>query len=190
MAVAIGSIGWAELQMGRLEPARIHLTEAIDRLLGLGDRQRAAAAMPALGIIAQFQGDLGEARRRFLAAADSLREVGDEFMVSMTEFMIGGVDKLEGDLRAAEQRYDVGLSGYLRIGNVMGVSWGLYSFADLALQSGQPSRALRLVGASDRLRGGTELPALITTTLGDVGGVPGNDSKTAPPTSSFDEGTT
>ena len=125
--------------------------------------------MPALGIIAEFKGDLGEARRRFQAAAEDLRKVNDVFMVATTEFMIGGVDQLEGDLRAAEQRYDAGLSGYLRIGNVMGVSWGLYSFADLALQCGQPSRALRLVGASDRLRGGTELPALITTTLGDVG---------------------
>jgi tetratricopeptide (TPR) repeat protein len=170
LADAIGSIGWAHLQMGRLEPARINLTEAIDRFLDLGDRKRAAAAMPALGIIAQFQGDLGEARRRFEAAADALRDLGDEFLVSMTEFMIGGVDKSEGNLRAAEQRYDAGLSGYLRIDNAMGISWGLYSFADLALQCGQPERALRLVGASERLRGGTELPTLITASIGDVGG--------------------
>ena len=91
-------------------------------------------------------------------------------MAAMTEFMIGGVDQLEGDLEAAEQRYDAGLSGYLRIGNVMGVSWVLYCFADLAMQRGQPVRALRLVGASDRLRGGTELPTLVATQLGDVGG--------------------
>jgi predicted ATPase/class 3 adenylate cyclase len=169
IAEATGSIGWAQLQMGRLEPARIHLTEAIDAFRDLGDRERAATAMPALGIIAQFEGDLSEARRRFEAAADALRGVDDQFMVSMTDFMIGGVDKVEGNLRAAEQRYDAGLSGYLRIDNAMGISWGLYSFADLALQCGQPARALRLVGASERLRGGTALPTLITATLGDVG---------------------
>jgi hypothetical protein len=45
----------------------------------------------------------------------------------------------------------------------------LYAFADLALQQGQPTRALRLVGAADRPRGGTEMPALVTVTLGDVG---------------------
>ena len=172
VAVAIGSIGWAQLQMGRLEPARSqphrgHRPPPSPSATA----ERAAAAMPALGIIAQFEGDLGEARRRFQAAPRT--RCGGRRRVH------GGDDRVhdrrrrqasKGTSEAAEQRYDAGLSGYLRIGNVMGVSWGLYSFADLALQSGQPSRALRLVGASDRLRGGTELPALITTTLGDVGG--------------------
>jgi hypothetical protein len=42
-------------------------------------------------------------------------------------------------------------------------------YADLALQDDEPERALRLVGASDRMRGDTELPALMTASIGDVG---------------------
>ncbi len=170
LADAMDTVGWAQLQLGRLESARANLTEAIDRHLALGDAHRAAAAMPALGIIALMEGDLPEARNRYEAAADALRAVDDTFMLAMAEFMIGGVDLQEGDLEAAARRYDTGLSGYLGIENAMGVSWGLYAFADLAVQAGRPERALSLVGASDRLRGGTELPALVTATVGDVGG--------------------
>jgi hypothetical protein len=64
---------------------------------------------------------------------------------------------------------NAGLSDYLGIDNVMGVSWALYAFGGLALQPGQPERALRLLGASDRLRGGTEMPAFVTALTGDLG---------------------
>lgn len=169
MADASSTVGWAHLQLGRLEPARASLTEAIDRSLALGDRRSAAAAMPALGVIAEAEGDLALARRRYEAAAGALREVDDLFMLAMTEFMIGGVDKKEGDLAAAARRYGAGLAIYLHIGNVMGVTWALYGFADLALRRGHPAQALRLASASDSLRAGTELPALVRADLGDIG---------------------
>jgi predicted ATPase/class 3 adenylate cyclase len=169
LAVAVETVGWAELQMGRLEPARRNLTEAIDRYLALGDRHRAAAAMPALGIIAEAEGDPALARRRLEAAADALRELDDLFTLAMTEVMIGGVDKRQGGLTAAAKRFTSGLSTFERIDNAMGISWVLWAFADLALEHGDPARALRLVGASDRLRAGTELPALVLAHTGDVG---------------------
>jgi tetratricopeptide (TPR) repeat protein len=168
LAAAMSTLGWAHLQLGRMGPARRNVTEAIDRHLALGDRQAAAGAMPALGLIAQFDGDLPEARRHFEAALTTLRDGGDAFMVAMTECMIGGVDRQEGNVGAAMQRYEAGLLGYLRVGNVMGVSWVLCFIADLAVERGQPRRALRLMGASDRLRGGTELPNLVAGSLGDV----------------------
>jgi predicted ATPase len=170
LAAATDIVGWAQLQLGRLEPAKANLTEAIDRHLALGHRNLAARAMPALGLIAQFQGNLREARRHFEAALAGQRDSDDQFMAAMTECMIGGVDQQEGDLEAAVDRILGGLSGFLRIRNDMGVSWVLFFLADLALERGQPVRALRLIGASDRLRGGTELPSLVTTQLGDVGG--------------------
>jgi predicted ATPase/class 3 adenylate cyclase len=169
LADATEMVGWAHLQLGDLPAAQAKLTEAVDRYTALGMPQKAAATLPGLGIIAQFQGDLVAARRLFQAATDDLRNLNDLFMAAMTEIMIGGVDQLEGSLEAAEQHYDAGLSTYQGIDNVMGVSWALYSFADLAVRRGQPERALCLVGASDRLRGGTDLPALVTATLGDVG---------------------
>ncbi len=143
--------------------------EAIDRHLALGDRQGAAGVMPALGLIAQSEGNLAEARRHFEATLTTLCDGGDAFMAAMTEGMIGGVDRQEGDIEAATRRYHAGLDGYLRVGNVMGVSWILYFIADVALELGQPRRALRLIGASERMRGGTELPNLVTTSLPDVG---------------------
>ena len=169
LADATEMVGWAHLQLGHLQAARDDLSDAVDRYAALGMPRKAAAAMPGLGIIAQFEGDLVEARRMFQAATEDLRNLDDLFMAATTEIMVGGVDLREGNFEAAERRYDAGLSTYLGIDNVMGVSWALYSFADLAVQRGQPEEALRLVGASDHLRGGTELPALVTATLGDIG---------------------
>jgi tetratricopeptide (TPR) repeat protein len=168
LADAMATLGWAQLQLGRLEPATTNLAEAIDRFLALGNRNGAARAMPALGLIAQSRGDLDEARRYFEAALAILRDDDDQFMAAMIECMIGGIDAQAGDLEAATRHYHTGLSGYLRIDNVMGVSWVLYFVADVALERGQPQRALRLIGASDRLRGGTELPSLVTTSLRDI----------------------
>jgi non-specific serine/threonine protein kinase len=169
LAVATEMVGWAHLQRGHLQAAKADLSDAVDRYITLGLPQNATAAMPGLGVIAQFEGDLVAARRMFQAATEDLRKHNDLFMAAMTEIMVGGVDLREGNLQAAERRYDAGLSTYLGIDNVMGVSWVLYSFADLAVRRGRPEDALRLVGASDHLRGGTELPALITATLGDIG---------------------
>jgi tetratricopeptide (TPR) repeat protein len=169
LADATEMVGWAHLQLGHLQAAKAALSEAVDRYAALGMPQKAAAAIPGLGIIAQFEGDLVAARRLFQSANQDLWNHNDLFMAAMAEIMIGGVDLLEGNLDAAERRYDAGLSTYLAIDNEMGASWVLYSFADLALRRGQPEDALRLVGASDHLRGGTELPTLVTATLGDIG---------------------
>lgn len=169
IAQATEMVGWAQLQLGRPDAARVNLAEAVDRYTELGRPERAAAAMPGLGVVAQFQGELETARSVFETAAEALRNVDNLFMAGMVEFMLGGVDQMQGDLEAAEKRYDAGLSAYLGIDNVMGVSWALYVFAVHALAREQPERALRLVGASDRLRGPTELPALLTAFTGDVG---------------------
>ena len=169
LAVATEMVGWAHLQLGRLQPAKADLSGAVDRYTALGLPQKAAAAMPGLGIIALMEGDLVAARRLYQAANENLRKHNDLFMAAMTESMIGGVYLMEGDLDAAERYYDAGLSTYLSIDNVMGASWVLYSYADLALRRGRPEDALRLIGASDHVRGGTELPVLLATTLGDIG---------------------
>jgi predicted ATPase/class 3 adenylate cyclase len=167
-AAAMGNLGWAQLQLGRPGPAKTNLTEAIDRHLALGDQPGTAGLLPALGLIAQSEGDLSEARRHFEAALTTLRDGGDAFMTAMIESMIGGVDRQRGDFEAATRRYHASLVGYLRMGNVMGVSWVLFFIADVAAERGQPRRALRLIGASDRLRGGTELPNLVAASVHDV----------------------
>jgi tetratricopeptide (TPR) repeat protein len=169
LAEATEMMGWAHLQLGHLQAAKADLADAVERYTALGEQRKAAAALPGLGIIAQFEGDLVAARCLFQTATEDLRNHNDLFMAAMTEIMVGGVDLLEGNLDAAERRYHAGLSTYLGIDNVMGMSWALYSFADLAVRRGQPERALCLVAASDNLRGGTDLPALVAATLGDVG---------------------
>jgi predicted ATPase/class 3 adenylate cyclase len=169
VAEATSMMGWAHLQLGHLEAARVDLSEAVDRYTALGQQGQAAAAMPGLAIVAQFQGDLDTAHDVLAAALVALRDVDDLFMVGLAEIMIGGIDERLGNHDAAERHLQAGLSTYLGIGNDMGASWALYVYADLALQHDEPQRALRLVGASDRMRGDTELPALMTASIGDVG---------------------
>jgi tetratricopeptide (TPR) repeat protein len=169
IAEATSMVGWAHLQLGHLEAAQMSLSEAVDRYTALGQQGKAAATMPGLAVVAQFLGDLDTARRVLEAALVALRNVDDLFMVGLAEIMIGGIDERLGNHEAAERHLQAGLSTYLGIGNVMGASWALYVYADLALQHDEPERALRLVGASDRMRGDTELPALMTASVGDVG---------------------
>jgi hypothetical protein len=95
------------------------------------------------------------------------RQLHDPYWVGMSEMFIGGVDYVEGKFEAADTRLGAALSIFHRRGNVMGTAWVLYAFADAARRRGHPGRALRLVGASDALRKGVEMPGLAIATMGD-----------------------
>lgn len=169
IAEALHNLGWAQLQAGRLEVARVNLEEAREHNIVLGNRFRAASCTNGLGMVAQFEGRLDQARLLFEDALETFKDLRDTYWVALLETMVGGVDRMEGKVEAADRRSRASLSAFRQIDNLMGTSWVIYSFADLALLRGQHERALRLVGASDALRGGVEMPGLATAMMGDVG---------------------
>ncbi|MFN2557961.1 MAG: AAA family ATPase [Nitriliruptorales bacterium] len=169
IAEALQNLGWAQLQAGRLEAARVNFEEAREHNIALGNQFRAASCTNGLGMVAQFEGRLDQARLLFEDALETFKDLRDAYWVALLETMVGGVDRMEGKVEAADRRFRASLSAFRQIDNLMGTSWVIYSFADLALLRGQHERALRLVGASDALRGGVEMPGLATAMMGDVG---------------------
>jgi len=168
VAEALAVLGWAHVQTGRLATARDMLTEARDLHLDLGNRRAAADCMNGLGILSLLEGRLDDAREYGERALAMFQDLREPYWVGLTQFLVANVDRAVGAYAAAEQRGRAGLTAFRQIDNTMGLAWGLYGSADLALLRGDPERALRLAGASETLRDGSELPTLVMATMGDV----------------------
>jgi hypothetical protein len=79
-------------------------------------------------------------------------DLSNTFWVAFTEFSVGQLDLRAGKDRFAEERYRSSLTSFRQLDSLMGTTWALNAFADLALTRGQYERALRLVGVCDALR--------------------------------------
>jgi predicted ATPase/class 3 adenylate cyclase len=171
LAAPLQNLGWAQLQTGHLEAAAATLSEAKHLDLELGNLPAAANAMMGLGVLAVIEGRPSEARPLYEDALETFKDLGNTYYVGLVQCMLAQCDRNEGNYDAAEDRIILGLSAYQEIENVMGTAWAIYQFADIALQLGDPERALRLVAVSDALlkQVGGELPALVVATTGDVG---------------------
>lgn len=169
IANSLGKLGWAHLQAGDLDSAKVSLAEAKVLNARLGNREQAANCSNGLAIVAQFEGQNEEARRLFEEALEVMKEVENTYWVGLIYLMISQADKAEGRFDAADDRILAGLTIFRELDNVMGMAWALYSLGDVALQRGEPERALRLIGACDAHLQGGEMPALAKATMGDVG---------------------
>jgi predicted ATPase len=170
IAAAVQELGWAELQLGRLDRARTQLEEARRLSLGLGDRQKAGECSNGLGMLALLEDRPEQARPLFEDALGTFRDLSNTYWVALMELIVSQVDRREGKFEAADKRIRAGLSAFQQLDSLMGTMWALYSFADVAQHRGQYERALRLVGVCDSLseRVG-EMPALVMATMGDIG---------------------
>ena len=65
---------------------------------------------------------------------------------------LGQLDRLEGNLEAAELRYRQSLESSRGLGNLWGVSFAIYGFADLALARDDYERAVKLGQAASAIR--------------------------------------
>jgi tetratricopeptide (TPR) repeat protein len=164
-------LGWAELQVGRLEPARANLEEARELHIALGNRPGTADCNLGLGILERIEGRSKGARARFVDALETFEAMGIPYWIAFAQLLLAQLESHEGDDESAERRYRASLTTAWENGLVMLTTSVLQGFADLALLRGQHERALRLAGASDALREpfGEKSP-LEQTTAGDVRG--------------------
>jgi tetratricopeptide (TPR) repeat protein len=170
IATALQELGWAQLQLGHLEEARINLDEAKNLSIGLRDKQKVGECSNGLGMLALLQGQLQQARPLFEDALKAFKDLRDTYWVALMELIVSQVDRREGKFDDADKHMCAGLAAFQQLDSLMGTMWALYSFADLALHRGQHERALRLVGASHSLRERVgEMPTLAMATMGDVG---------------------
>jgi predicted ATPase/class 3 adenylate cyclase len=169
VAAAVQEVGWAQLQLGRLDEARGNLEEARGLCIGLGDRRKAAECSNGLGTLALLEDRPDQARPLLEEALETFKDLHDPYWIGLMELIVSQVDEKLDNLEAAERRIRAALSTFRQLDSEMGTMWALYSFAHLALHRGQHERALRLVGACDSLQERVgEMPALAMATMGDV----------------------
>jgi tetratricopeptide (TPR) repeat protein len=171
LPAALQALGWAQVQNGLLADAGRNLTRARELHIEIGNRHDAAESAMGLGILALLEGRGENARPLYEEALQTFQDFGNTYYVGLVHCMLAQCDSTEGDLFAAETGVRAGLTSFQQSGNLMGVAWTLYQFADLAVRRGQHERALRLVAACESLLKlvGGELPALVVATTGDVG---------------------
>lgn len=151
MADALGELGGALLHAGDLPAARSVLTEAREVNLELGNTHKAAENTVALGLVALIEGDLAEARRSIEYAHRTFAKT-DPFWSGLSDRFLGQLDRLEGNLEAAQLRYRQSLESSRSLGNLWGISFAIYGFADLALAREDYERAVRLGEAVRAIR--------------------------------------
>jgi non-specific serine/threonine protein kinase len=158
IAEALIHLGVLDYRIGALEQAIIHMSEALARLLQLGEDVPAAIPMTTvvytvLGDIAHVQNDLVTATEYYERAIDPRRSsTSNAWSVPDALGGLGAVLVLRGDYERAVAVYLDGLERALGNSDAPHAASILTGLAAIAAQRGQPERAARLLGAAERLR--------------------------------------
>jgi predicted ATPase len=160
-ALALNFLGTAILEMDDPVAARPLLEESA-ALFRIGDRQRLAMPLNALGLVALRQGDDAGARASCKEALAVAQETGDEQYIAEALAHLGTVALRVGDSRQSEVLFQQSLALIWTRGYREYIAEDLAGLAAAASLLGQPERAARLFGAVEALRevSGIELPAL------------------------------
>ena len=117
----------------------------------IGDRWAIAVSMTNLGMIASLEGLQRGGTGRFEEAMRLNREVGDSWMVAISHNNLGNANRGLGDYAAAREHYAECLRAHREHDDKWALAFVLEDVARLAALSGQPERALELLGAADAL---------------------------------------
>jgi predicted ATPase len=121
------------------------------------DRTEVGHVLSNMGWLALFEGEL-ERSHRLQSESLAIRRAdrdGREIAVSTTA--LGLVALAAGDRVGAWEQLATGLRGHLDLGNLWGIALSLEGFAGLAA-GGEPTAALRLAGAAEKLREAMQRP--------------------------------
>jgi predicted ATPase/class 3 adenylate cyclase len=118
----------------------------------LGDRWAIANSMTNLGMIATLEGRNEEARTRFEDAMRLNSEVGDNWRVVVCHNNLGNACRGLGDYAAARDEYAESLRAHLEHDDKWALAFLLEDVGRLAALTGEPERALELLGAADAIR--------------------------------------
>ncbi len=105
-----------------------------------------------LGMTARFQGRFDEARERFSSLLITFHEMGDQHRANMIHSECAHMERIEGHHEKAEAMYRDTILEWKRLGHRAAVANQLECFAFLAKVNEQPERAIKLLGAAEKLR--------------------------------------
>ncbi len=152
MASLFSNLGIVAEYEGDYARARELNEQALELRSEIADRWAIAVSQTNLGMIASLEGRNEEARKRFEEAMRLNREVGDSWMVAISHNNLGNANRGLGDYAAAAREYAACLNAHRQHDDRWALAFLLEDVSRLAALTGEPVRALELLGAADGLR--------------------------------------
>jgi predicted ATPase/class 3 adenylate cyclase len=154
---ALESLGQVRSIQGDHERALALHEEAVALRRELGDPLLVSGATYNLAVAAFKSGDLARAREAVEEALSLSRELGESLHTAAAQILLALLDLFEGAAERAEERVRESLALYRDLENDRDCAECLAVLAAAAAARGSSVEAARLLGASDRLRGGAPL---------------------------------
>jgi predicted ATPase/class 3 adenylate cyclase len=153
LSVAHGMIGLDMLLKSQdTKTANEHVSKGLALLKNTPHHFWQTMMLFGLGMAARFQGRFDEARERFGPLLDIFHEMGDQHRTNMIHSECAHMQRLEGHHDKAESMYRETILEWQRLGHRAAVANQLECFAFIAKAHEQPERAIKLLGAAERLR--------------------------------------
>jgi predicted ATPase/DNA-binding SARP family transcriptional activator len=134
-------IGSANLQLGRLDPARAHFQHAHDAAFEAGDALATASMLDNLAVVEKRAGRYADALHQSEAALLQFQLAGAQSNIALCLNHLGTLHVLLHDLERGQARFEEGLALCEREGLVGTQGYLLANLADTALRRGDLDRA-------------------------------------------------
>ena len=157
LANVLNNLGMIVRIRGDRERAQALYEEALALGRRLGFRQAVARSLMSIGVLATERDEMSVAVGLFEEAVELFGELGDRRMTASARNSLGDALRLLGDQKRAGENLRAALQAHFEIGDHPNAVFSLASFAGLAMDEGNPVRALRLAGAFLSLGGGLGL---------------------------------
>jgi len=153
LSVAHGMIGLNMLLNGQdIKTANEHVSNGLALLKNTPNHFWQTMMLFGLGMAARFQGRFDEARERLTPMLAVFRDMGDQHRTNMIHSECAHMERLEGHHDKAESLYRETILEWQRLGHRAAVANQLECFAFIAKAHEQTERAIKLLGAAERLR--------------------------------------
>jgi predicted ATPase/DNA-binding CsgD family transcriptional regulator len=151
LAWALDLYGFVLAGASQLAAARPVVAEAIRTARRAGDPLLLGGAVNTAGILSLHLGEFAKAKRLLRRSRDAARKACDWSSLAAASSVLGWGQLQSGELTGARASLAEALELRLELGDRPGLASSLDYFAELLSREGKRERALRLIGASDRI---------------------------------------
>jgi predicted ATPase/class 3 adenylate cyclase len=145
LSFARGARGWKD-------SSETLMLEARERYEDLNDERQAAFATGGLGMAAFMKDDFASSKRLTDEAHERFQALGDLYGVGLMSGVSAVRGLVSGDMQEVRKGLSTSLNAYIEMGNYLAVAVSLDATAVLAGRRGRHDVALRLAGASERIK--------------------------------------
>jgi predicted ATPase len=155
IAAALSNLADVVLRLGRQEDAEQLLHQSLALFAQLGDENGVAWCCNHLGDVAAASGQRAEARRLYERGATIFTSTGNGWGLARSMCDLGALACDDGDIESARSAFRQAMAIFGELRHKRGITAALEGFARLALDLGQPGRALTLTAAAAAFRRAT-----------------------------------